>query len=267
MERDALARFAAEKLSASLAELYVSHIRDHAELTPVRGLQARSWLGGLPTAIELDQWPERNGRPLSFLAHIDLADIAKVQTNLSLPNSGSLSFFVDTEDTPWGHHPEDRHGWSVVYTPPSKGTLHEPTAQTTVFNRVDLGVEQGVSSPCLYEPVVGAIYRDENEGLGDLHWIGHAGHQVGGWPRLQQDSIWSAAQFGYEGIAYFDRGRPGYMGAPGPPGWDDWLLLLQLDTDDSAEWMWADGGMLYFSIRQQDLVALRFDQCWMALQC
>lgn len=51
------------------------------------------------------------------------------------------------------------------------------------------------------------------------------------------------------------------------PGADDWVLLLQLDSDDSADLMWGDMGMLYFWIRQQDLKGHRFDRVWMSLQC
>ena len=29
-------------------------------------------------------------------------------------------------------------------------------------------------------------------------------------------------------------------------GRQDWILLLQLDTDDDAGMIWGDGGMLYF---------------------
>lgn len=50
-------------------------------------------------------------------------------------------------------------------------------------------------------------------------------------------------------------------------GRQDWILLLQLDTDDDAGMMWGDGGMLYFWIRKEDLERSRFDRCWMILQC
>jgi uncharacterized protein YwqG len=48
---------------------------------------------------------------------------------------------------------------------------------------------------------------------------------------------------------------------------DDWLLLLQLDSEDAPGIMWGDTGMLYFWIRKTDLAARRFDCVWMTLQC
>jgi uncharacterized protein YwqG len=50
-------------------------------------------------------------------------------------------------------------------------------------------------------------------------------------------------------------------------GADDWLLLLQLDSDGTADVLWGDVGMLYFWIRRQDLQEQRFDKVWMTMQC
>jgi uncharacterized protein YwqG len=47
----------------------------------------------------------------------------------------------------------------------------------------------------------------------------------------------------------------------------DWVLLLQIDSDDFCEMMWGDCGMLYFWIRKEDLAARNFDDVWMILQC
>ena len=46
-----------------------------------------------------------------------------------------------------------------------------------------------------------------------------------------------------------------------------WRLLLQIDSDDSAEMMWGDVGRVYFWIREEDLRQARFDRTWTILQC
>ncbi len=51
------------------------------------------------------------------------------------------------------------------------------------------------------------------------------------------------------------------------PGADDWTLLFQIDSDDNAQMMWGDGGMLYVWIRRQDLAARNFEKNWTILQC
>lgn len=47
----------------------------------------------------------------------------------------------------------------------------------------------------------------------------------------------------------------------------DWLLLLQLDSDAMLDWSWGDSGRLYFWIHREDLAARRFEQVYMQLQC
>jgi uncharacterized protein YwqG len=51
------------------------------------------------------------------------------------------------------------------------------------------------------------------------------------------------------------------------PGADEWVLLLQLDSDDRIDMMWGDLGMLYLWIKRGDLAERRFDRVWMTLQC
>jgi hypothetical protein len=47
----------------------------------------------------------------------------------------------------------------------------------------------------------------------------------------------------------------------------DWRLLLQVDSDDDAQMMWGDVGMLYFYIPQQALIARDFSQVHLVMQC
>jgi hypothetical protein len=48
---------------------------------------------------------------------------------------------------------------------------------------------------------------------------------------------------------------------------DDWQLILQIDSDIEAGMEWGDVGRLYLCARKHDLVARRFDRCWMIMQC
>jgi uncharacterized protein YwqG len=42
---------------------------------------------------------------------------------------------------------------------------------------------------------------------------------------------------------------------------------LQIDSDWKAGMTWGDMGRLYLCARKHDLIARRFDQCWMDMQC
>lgn len=48
---------------------------------------------------------------------------------------------------------------------------------------------------------------------------------------------------------------------------DDWILLLQVDSNDETGMMWFDLGRLYFWISKNDLRNKRFDKCRCLLQC
>ena len=63
-------------------------------------------------------------------------------------------------------------------------------------------------------------------------------------------------------------GGPGTGGEALQAAARDWLLLLQIDTDEeNAGWMWGDCGRIYFWIRKQDLAKRRFDDVWLIKQC
>ena len=50
----------------------------------------------------------------------------------------------------------------------------------------------------------------------------------------------------------------------------DWVLLLQVDSDDGETgpgWMWGDGGMVYFWIHREDFTASAFDKVMAIEQC
>ncbi len=47
----------------------------------------------------------------------------------------------------------------------------------------------------------------------------------------------------------------------------DWCLLLQIDSDPTANMMWGDVGMIYFCIKHDDLAKGDFDKVWLVFQC
>src|SRR5262245_50679165 len=77
----------------------------------------QSRIGGIPDLPVGFEWPRFKGRSLSFIAQLDLAEITRQTTVLSLPAQGSLCFFYDSEQRTWGFDPEDRGSARVAYFP------------------------------------------------------------------------------------------------------------------------------------------------------
>lgn len=85
---------------------------------------------------------------------------------------------------------------------------------------------------------------------------------------LQQGSIWRKCDLVSQGHPL---GNPEQWRAAEEAGvrdtQHDWRLLVQLDTDEDADWMWGDAGSLDYAVRAGDATAAVFDNAWMVLQC
>ena len=75
-----------------------------------------SKLGGRPDLPPDMAWPERDGKPLGFLAQFNLAEVAPYDVEKALPPSGVLYFCYDFAAAPWGLYGEDRGKWIVRYS-------------------------------------------------------------------------------------------------------------------------------------------------------
>ena len=93
-------------------------------------------------------------------------------------------------------------------------------------------------------------------------------HQLFGYPAQIQGSMQLECQLVSNGLYCGDEN--GYNDPRRfelEKGVEDWVLLLQLGSDEIAEMMWGDCGRLYFWIRKQDLMKRKFEKTWMILQC
>ena len=71
--------------------------------------RAKSWLGGAPR-LGGKPWPRgEDGRPLHFMAQVDLREIAAAGGSAELPADGALAFFIGA-DAP--------HAAKVIHIPP-----------------------------------------------------------------------------------------------------------------------------------------------------
>jgi hypothetical protein len=250
------ALLAGEGLGAHVGALE-PHVRPAVRLTTrkVDTVPAgASRLGGRPDLPDDLVWPRRDGRPLAFLAQIDLADVARVQPD-GPAAAGHLWFFYDAKEEPWGFDASHAGGSRVLFRP--SGTALRPSAApedlAETFPLCALGFEAYEDPPDLddMEPPA-AMDEAASEKYG---------------------AVREFLSSGTGGTAHKLLGHADRVQGPMEPecerlaGAGKWRLLLQLESDHTAGMMWSDMGRLYFWIRDEDLQAGRYDHTWTVLQC
>jgi uncharacterized protein YwqG len=216
--------------------------------------------------------PRLRPAALSFLAQLNLADIPDA-TGL-LPEAGWLAFFYDAVQQPWGFDPKDRGSAQVLYFEGDAQALRRARAPRNVQEFSPMKI---MASPMATLPRAATLGMKLDGSLstvyGDLANKRLAGpephHRVLGWPKqVQPNNMPLQCLLVTNGI---------YLGSGDAlrneevkrlaQGGNDWMLLLQLDTDDNGPgWSWGDGGCLSFWIRRRNLAARRFEDVWAILQ-
>ena len=261
----------ADKLvGRSWDEIY-AEIEPH--LKPALSLQKTesevdSYLGGDPHLPGDHEWPERSNKPLSFLACLDLAEIATTATIDWLPAQGKLLIFYDMEEQPWGFDPKDRDGWSVLHI---EQQSREPTRESVELPKHPVCFKPFRSLPGWERlPKLGVTLTDDefdtyDEGV----YNQNTEHQIGGYPLpVQNDYMEEEAQLASHGLYLGD--AYAYSSKEGKellPGAKDWRLLLQIATDDELGVMWGDVGSLYFWVQEERAKQGDFSNVWLVLQC
>ena len=243
-----------------------------------------SHVGGRPDLPTGFEWPMNNGRPLDFLMQIDLAAASPHDRAGLLPNSGRLAILYDMMEQPWGYDPDQQDGFAAIYFGPDvaltptevpdgqhqpdpaelqfRPTLTLPSFGSRAYDRLAASSGQSDEEADHYFLM---IERFHTERCGSLparqhRLLGHSSN-IQGDMQLEAQLVTSGLYCG-DPSAYDDP-RTKDLG----PGADDWLLLLQIDTDYDVDMTWGDEGMLYFWIRGDDLRRRRFDNVWMSCQC
>src|SRR5580704_9943878 len=127
-----------------------------------------------------------------------LSDIAAVGgTDLELPNCGSLSFFYDADDQPWGIRPEDRVGFNLTWSGDRALQRREPPETLRErFNAVRLSAQARECVPsqrtfAVSEIIDGSVDAGFNrDKLSNFLYedkgreYSNEGHALSGWPTV-----------------------------------------------------------------------------------
>ena len=238
-----------------------------------------SKIGGVPHLPADFEWGLFNGKPLAFLAQINLEQVSEYDTDGLLPKTGILYFFHEGGDTVWGFDPEHKGGFRTVYyngdiSELKPVPLPDDLDDYLKFSSCRLQFSREKSYPSnLYELRHVFFGSDESEDDDDFYDItledsGRTIHKLFGYPDLIQGDIFMECQLAGSGLYC---GDPGVYDDPRAKelgkGVQDWILLFQTDTDENAGMDWGDAGRVYYAIKKQDLISGNFDEVWAVLQC
>jgi uncharacterized protein YwqG len=241
--------------------------------------QVFSRLGGLPEMPPELQWPEWNGLPLAFLCQIDLSEIPNDCPRLGLPDSGILYFFYDSEQSTWGYHPCDKGSWRVLYadSPANACTKRkQPTelCKESIYSEKYVVYTHIETYPDWLDERINSLGMSDDDAntyldLCAFMYQGEPSHHFFGFPiPVISNGMDVDCELVSNGInCVNESGYRGERAAELKSGSSEWGLLFQVDTDEDINMQWGDGGKLYFWIKNADLEAKRFEECWMRLQC
>ncbi len=247
-----------------------------------------SQLGGRPRMPTDWSWPEWNGRPLQYLARVDLEELSSVLSvtdRHGLPASGQLHLMADALGAGWGFDPAHAGSFAATIVEERQPVVdyQTPTGIEDEGYPIELEVPVRFVSPVaelvLADPEAEGIsgllgnavdnYREARRQV-DTELFGESPrHRIFGRPDTVQNPMELECQLASNGV--YVGGAPDEYATPHAKqlasGASDWCLLAQLEYDDDLGLMWGDLGRIYWWVRRQDAAAGRPDRCWGILQC
>ncbi|CAA9202035.1 YwqG family protein [Flavobacterium collinsii] len=212
-------------------------------------------------------------KPLSFVAQINLSEVSPYDKEELLPKEGLLYFFYSAEQDVWGFDYKDKDKFKVIYWNGDFKELRRSDFPNELpdysrFKASLVEIKSEISLPSNEHEV----YEELLEGEDDTFWekvynYGNINKFLG-----YSDNIQGEMELECELVT-----NGLYCGDPS--GYNDpraealeknakeWLLLLQIDSNEKNEMMWGDCGRLYFWIKKEDLSDRKFKNSWFSLQC
>lgn len=269
-----------ERVSESISENTKNSVRliSHSVKEEKIGL-GKTKIGGKPDVPDGFVWPEWESRHLSFIAQINLKEVATYDTEKLLPTTGILYFFYDSSQETWGFDPKDIGSWKVVYFDGDMSELkridfpEDLDEEEEIFKACRVDIKSEMSLPGFDSAYVEELELDCDEEDAYFDFCEEKNedeiiNKILGNPDQIQDDMMLQCQLASNGIYCGDATENNDPKAEElKKGMKDWRLLLQIDSDENCEMMWGDVGRIYFWIKSDDLKNRKFDKVWMVLQC
>lgn len=244
-----------------------------------------SKFGGLPDLPASLSWPANGEEHLAFLAQINLGDVVCKDKKCQLPPQGMLYFFYDIERQPWGFDPAEKDSWRVMYYDGDPAVLKQADLpsdldEEVVFDEFAVKLKKEWTIPPFDSMEMEELEfsEDELDGYYDLidkselefeeesEEESRLGRMLG-YPDQIQGNMQVECELvdrGYNLAEEIDVSKLDVHEIEETA--HRWVLLMQIESCGLTEMMWGDEGRVYFWIKKEDLVALRFDQVRLILQ-
>ncbi|RYU93112.1 YwqG family protein [Emticicia agri] len=251
-------------------------LRDTIRIYPIAGEEkdihiGQTKIGGKPDLSETQVWPtesvvEKKKRfwlfgksteeirveTLAFIAQINLEEIAPFDTENVLPEKGILYFFY------WVYSDICKVIFYEKNVKALKRTdFPEDLKETSKFKASAIQVAKEISFPYMESKVYNKFTDQEQ----DKFW-GKINEEIIINKLLgYSDNIQGEMESECEGVFNHSEGDELERIAK------NWILLLQIDSNEENKMMWGDCGRLYFWIRREDLINRRFENVKVVVQC
>jgi uncharacterized protein YwqG/predicted DNA-binding protein (MmcQ/YjbR family) len=239
-------------------------------LETAKGVESRmgvgqTKIGGQPDLPDGIEWPQfKDGKPLAFLAQLNLAEVASVTKLPGLAESGLLSFFsvfgwqAAGDADPQLPPGKNDHDWTRILYHPGKQTVLQRRRTPSEVNSFTAAKVEFVPITCFpthtkepdvarlnWKPDVKDRYDDFVSAYNEVR-----GHQLGNPARNLLLGYTDYEQHFVNDVAA-----------------ENLQLLFQLASDENAGMCWGDGGFIYFWMRPEDLVRQNFARIFTHYQC
>ena len=223
-----------------------------------------SKFGGAPDVAAGFEWPMWNELPLSFMAQINLDELAPFDIEDKLPSSGLLLFFYCLNEEggwPWGEL-QDFGGWRVFHF---EGDLMR--ADVPVEARSPEMINTATITPQIFCDIPNSLYWIDGE---IIEGLDESEVKENRKCERSLESLQTPRRplqmLCHPNVIQNDaRCETVWMTERDSP--DDWFVLLQMDMDDEINWMWGDAGAMFYLMHRDDLASRQWDKCWLNAQC
>lgn len=223
--------------------------------------------------ILVNQSQAITGKSLSFIAQINLSEVASFDKENLLPSSGILYFFYSAEQEIWGFDPKDKDKFKVIYWNGDFLELRRKEypndlPKYSCFKACAVKIEPEFSLPSYEHQIYQGFSDKELEIFWKEIYIDDNINKILGYADEIQNSMELECELVTNGIYCGDvleyndpKIKKFELNAK------EWLLLLQIDSNEENGMMWGDCGRIYFWIKRCDLLEKKFDKSWLCLQC